>query len=446
MGNVMSATAVADMKGLYLARFEQSADGADWFSPIRQAAMKRFMELGFPTTKHEEWRFTNVASVANTAYEPATKAGDQVLLADIKPYLLKDELRLVFVNGELSEPLSSLDDLPDGLQISNLVKSMQSHRSMIECHLGVHASFEDEAFVALNTALFDEGALIHIAADCVVEKPIHVVFLTLPNQTPTVIFPRMLVVAEANSQVSLIESYVGLQSGSYFNCSVTEVSAGENAVVDHYRLIREGDRASHMGTYQVHQDRSSQVSAMTMTMSGQLVRNNLGTVLDGEGAHGELNGLYVTHGDQHVDNHLSVDHAKPHCDSREYFKGILDDKSRGVFSGRIMVRVDAQQTDAKQTNKSLLLSRDAQVESKPQLEIFADDVKCTHGATIGQVSDEAVFYLRSRGISESAAKSLLVFAFAKEVIDMVKIPTLKNHLEAELFRRLPHAELFTEIV
>ena len=248
----------------------------------------------------------------------------------------------------------------------------------------------------------EDGAFLHVPQGTVVEKPIHVVFVSAPDGRPVVSHPRLLVVADANSQVTVVETYVGVGSERYFTNCVTELVAGENAIVDHYKAVLESVGSYHIGALQIHQRRSSNVSSFTITLGGGLTRNDIGTLFDGEGCVGTLNGLYMVKEREHVDNHLTVDHAKPHCDSREFFKGVLDGRGRGIFSGRIIVRKDAQKTDAKQSNMTLLLSEHAQVESKPQLDIFADDVKCTHGATVGQVDGNAVFYLRSRGLSEEA--------------------------------------------
>ena len=292
----------------------------------------------------------------------------------------------------------------------------------------------------------EDGAFVYVPKGKVVVEPIHLLFLTTASERALVTHPRNLIVAEPSSQVTVVETYAGLGDGVYFTNAVTEIIARENSVIDHYKIVREGGAAFHMATLQLHQERSSTVDAHTVCLGGILVRNDINTVLDGEGCECTLNGLYLVIGKEHVDNHLVVDHASPHCNSREFFKGILDGHGRGVFSGRIIVRKDAQKTDAKQTNRSLLLSQDARVESKPQLEILANDVKCTHGATIGQVSEEALFYLRSRGLSKEAARSLLVFAFAGECLDRVRIKPLRAQLETLLLARLPQGNLLREAV
>ena len=283
----------------------------------------------------------------------------------------------------------------------------------------------------------EDGAYVHIPKGVYLEQPIHLVFVSTADAGPVVSHPRNLIVAETGSQATIIESYLGLGDGVYFTNAVTEIVVGENAVIDHYKVGREAQQAYHVGTTQIYQDRSSNASSHAVTIGGAIVRNDINTLLDGEGAQCTLNGLYLVSGRQHVDNHLRVEHAKPHCDSREFFKGVLDGHGKAVFTGRIIVRKDAQKTDAKQTNMNLLLSKHAQVDTKPQLEIFADDVKCTHGATIGQIDENAMFYLRSRGLSEPAARSLLVFAFASEAIDRIRPQLLRAQLRQMLFDRLP---------
>jgi len=279
-----------------------------------------------------------------------------------------------------------------------------------------------------------------------VEQPIHILHVSTVTRSPSVTHPRNLIVVEANSQVAIAETYAGLGEGVYLTNTVTEVIAEDNAVVDHCKVVVEGPRAYHMSTFQVHQYRDCTTAAHAFMMGGSLTRNDINATLDGEGGHCTLSGLSMLDGTQHVDNHLRVEHAKPHCDSREYFKNVLDGASRGAFSGRIIVHKDAQKTDAKQSNMSLLLSDKAQADSKPQLEIFADDVKCTHGATIGQIDKDAVFYLRSRGLSERDARGMLVYAFALERIVHVRPELLRTHVEGLAFAKLPAARVPREDV
>lgn len=445
---------VQEDRGLYLAQFERfeniqrAGNGvADWLLPIRKAAIARFTELGFPSTKDEEWRFTDVTRIAERMFERPDDSEDLLTPEDIAPYLeiVGDAVAtLVLVNGLFRRELSSLDALPDDLEVLSMADAWTTRIDAVQPHLTRYAGYAANGFLALNAALMEDGAFVHVGRGCVVQRPVHVLHITIPGAAPTAVHPHSLFVGGQSSQVTIIEQFVTLGDGEAFTNAVTEIVAEQGAVIDHYCVQLESAQTYHIATRQIHQRRDSNVSSHVVTLGGCLVRNDINTVLDGEGVDCYLKGLYVVDGSRHVDNHLSVDHAKPHCNSREFFKGILDDRGRGVFSGRIIVRKDAQKTDAKQTNRSLLLSKDAQVESKPQLNILADDVKCTHGATIGQIDENALFYLRSRGIPANAAHSLLVLAFARESIDEIKVETLRRALDDMLVSRLPHGALLRE--
>lgn len=345
-------------------------------------------------------------------------------------------IQLVFVNGRFAQELSSLVGLPQGLLVESLSEALTKHADLVEHHLAGYADVSNESFAALNTAFIGDGAFIYLNRNLVVEKPIQVLFLSTARVEPAVSHPRTLVVAEPNSQIQLIESYAGPNEAFYFTNAVTEIVAGENAFVDHYKLQRESLAAFHISTVQLQLESSANVSTQSISMGGALVRNHVNAVLNGEGGEGTLNGFYLVNGKQHVDNHTCIDHAKPHCSSHELYKGILDGAARGVFNGRIIVRPDAQKTDSKQTNKNLILSEEALVNTNPQLEIYADDVKCTHGATIGQLDADALFYLRSRGIGLESARHLLTYAFAGDSINRIKIEPLRAELEKILFARL----------
>ncbi len=409
----------------------------DWLCSIRKAAFARFNELGFPTTRHEEWQYTNVAPIAREQFRIGV-AGIVPTADELSTFSLEEDCaaRLVFIDGRFSTVHSAVASLPDGVTVCSLAEAIVTDGSPVASFLAKHATYEDQAFTALNTALLEDGAFVHVRKGTVLERPIHLLYWSTAPEELAASLPRNLIVAEESSQLTVVETYAGANGSSYFTNTVTELIAQDNAVVDHYKINREGDRAQHIGHLQVHQTRDSNVTAHAMTFGGSLVRNDIGTVLDGEGGECTFNGLYMLKGSQHVDNHLLVDHAKPRCDSREIFKGILDDSSRGVFTGRIIVRKDAQKTDGKQTNQNLLLSDDAKADSKPQLEIFADDVKCTHGATIGQVDSDAMFYLQSRGLCKEAARNLLVYAFASDCVSRVRIDSLRSQIETLLFDRL----------
>ncbi|MCZ6817593.1 MAG: Fe-S cluster assembly protein SufD [Planctomycetota bacterium] len=434
-------------KDTFLAAFDQfergTADAPAWLAAIRKSAISRFGDLGFPTTRHEQWRFTNVSSQTSTEYSPAEHAGRTVTPEQYSEITEWDAgfPRMVFVNGRYAADLSSMAGLPDGVRACSLAEAITSDRAVVESHLGKYAKFENEAFTALNTAFMADGLFLHVPKGVVIENPIHAVFVTTTGDRPLVTHPRNLIVAEKQSQLTVVESYCGYGDSPYFTNTVTEIVAADGAVVDHYKIQREGPAAFHKCDLTVQQFRSSNVSSDVINLGGRLVRNDMNARLDGEGAESMLNGLTVLRDEQHVDNHLQVDHLKPHCNSWEYFKGVYDDRSRGVFSGRILVAEGAQKTDAKQSNMSLLLSEEALVDSKPQLEIFANDVKCTHGATIGQIDDEAVFYLQSRGLDRGAARSLLTYAFAGESVGQIRIDPLREQMQTLLFTRLPHGEL-----
>jgi Fe-S cluster assembly protein SufD len=431
---------VMEEKGVYLANFAQfektvAEQGPPWLHPLRSMAIDRFAELGFPTLHDEEWRFTNLAPLTRIPFQLARETElDQRLRKKLQGILDESgpSSLLVFVNGRWAPHLSSLRPLPDGVTVSSLAAVLQAHPEWVEPHLARYADCDERPFTALNTAFLHDGAFISVPRGKVVAEPIHVVFVSTAREHPTVSHPRNLILAGVNSQATIVESYLGADNNVYFTNVVTEVITAENAVLDHYKLQRESTAAFHIGTLQVYMGRSSNFTNHSISIGGGLVRNDVNAVLDAEGSECTLNGLYLGSDWQLIDNHTRIDHAKPHCASHELYKGILDGKAHGVFNGKIYVHQDAQKTDAKQTNKTLLLSPDAVIDSKPQLEIFADDVKCTHGATIGQLTDEAIFYLRSRGLGRDDARRLLTFAFANDIIGRIKVEPIRVLLEQAL--------------
>jgi len=443
-----------DTRTAWLADFERFARQADGEAPasvveLRRRGIQRFEALGFPTLQQEEWRFTNVAPIVRTAFrraEPGSHEADGVTPAALEPFLYPDLHRLVFVDGFFVPALSDLHELPEGVLAGGLAQALEAHPERVEPFLGEIARTEEHPFAALNTAFLQDGAFLSIPRNTVVETPFHLVFVSTVHDQPRASMPRNLFVLGENSQSLVVESYVTLGTGGHFTCSVTEVEAGPAAVIDHYRVQQESREAFHMAMFQIHQERDANVRSHTVTIGGAIVRNDTGVVLDGEGGDCTLNGLYVINGTQMVDNHMRVEHAKPHCDSYELFKGILDQKARAVFNGRIYVHPGAQKTDAKQSSRNLLLSSDALVNSNPQLEIFADDVKCTHGSTVGQLDRDAVFYLRSRGIAERAAQSILTYAFASDIIERIKVDPVREELAEFLFTRLPEGEVVRQAV
>jgi Fe-S cluster assembly protein SufD len=379
-------TAVSERIGSWLESFTAQPEAEPWLKALREAAFQRFAELGFPTTHEEEWRFTNVALIARTAWHVG--------------------------------------------QVSGLPTVPEPSRP----HLAQHAAFNSNPFVALNTAFLNHVNFVQVPRSAVLEEPIRIVHEAggQVGDLPHAVHPRTLIVVGANAQCSIVESYLG--DGFHFTNAVTEIVAGDGAIIDHYKIQRESLEAYHVATMQATLGRSASFSSHSISLGGALVRNDANVTLS-EGTEVILNGLYIASGRQHVDNHTQIDHAKPHGTSHELYKGILDGHASAVFNGRIIVRKDAQKTDSKQTNKNLVLSDDAVINTKPELQILADDVRCTHGATIGQLDAEAMFYLRSRGIGRREARDLLTYAFAQDIIDRIKVPDWKGHLETLLFEK-----------
>jgi Fe-S cluster assembly protein SufD len=444
----VSTTLVSDAVEPYAIAFERlrgELPGGGRVAELRRGAMDRFSEIGFPNVRQEEWRFTDVAPIARTEYD-LSPVSSGITRADIEPYSYRDCYRLVLVNGRLAPELSDLAGLPEGVVVSGLAAALGAGPESAAAELGRHAAYTEHAFVALNTALWSDGALVRVPRGVVLDKPVNLVVLGTPGERPIAFFPRILVVAEESSQLTMVEQYATLGEGRYLSCPVTEIIAHPNAVVDHYKLQRESDTAFHVATFQIHQDRDSNVSSHSISWGGDLVRNDVNAILAGEGCDANLNGLYLVEGNQLVDYHMRVEHAAPHCDSHELFKGILEGSGRSVFNGRIYVHPGAQKTDAKQPSRNLLLSPDALCNANPQLEIFADDVKCTHGSTVGQLDDTAIFYLRSRGIGEEAARSLLTYAFAADIVERIRVPQVRQELEEFLFRRLPKGDIVRQAV
>ncbi len=419
----------------YNALFAQRShtDQPLWLPPLQRAAQSRFAELGFPSRNDEEWRFTDVRPIAEIPFGPASRDGDSN--AAVGAFAFEGVAQIVFVNGRYRPDLSTVGNLPGGAKALPLSEALRAHAALLEPHLGRYSEFEHAPFAALNTALFEEGAFVYLPRSVVVEQPIHLLYVA--TEANAGVHPRTLIVAEENSQATLVESYAGAEGAVYLTNAVTEVALGEHAIVDHYKLQRESDAAYHIAQMNIRLKRKSVFSSHSITFGGAITRNDVNAVLADEHIECTLNGLYLGDGNRVVDNHTSIDHAMPNCNSHEIYKGILDGKSRGVFNGKIFVRQDAQKTDAKQTNRTLLLSEDAQINTKPQLEIFADDVKCTHGATVGQLNESQLFYLRSRGIPMEDARALLVYAFAGDIVSRIKVEPVREALDEQLLARLP---------
>jgi Fe-S cluster assembly protein SufD len=418
---------------IYRDDFDRQAGAPAWLDALRKQGMARFQALGFPTTKNEDWHFTSVAPIAERAFRPAER-GAGIERADIDRFNFGERgwHTLVFVNGAFSKELSSDAGLGKNVSVTSLSSAIKAGIAGIDRYIGKIAAFEQHAFTALNTAFTSDGAFIEIAADAVVEQPIHLLFV---SDGEGVSHPRNLIVTARHSRAAVIESYVSLGNTGYFTNAVTEISLGEGSHLDHYKLQRESESAFHVGTVQVRQARDSQLHSFSLAVGGSLARTNIYTSLDGDAATCTLNGLYLTDGAQHIDNQTSIEHIAPNCPSHELYKGVLDGRSHGVFNGKVYVHPEAQKTDGKQSNNNLLLSPTARVDTKPQLEIFADDVKCTHGATVGRLDELAMFYLNSRGIGPETARILLTYAFAADVLETIELEPLRVQLEKMVLAR-----------
>ncbi|HEX9219942.1 MAG TPA: Fe-S cluster assembly protein SufD [Gemmatimonadaceae bacterium] len=437
---------------VYKEDFKRQSPAPDWLQSLRRQGITRFEALGYPTTKNEDWHFTSVAPIAERTFRLATRESsegvardsadrreisrrknDSLNSAGIKRADL-DRFRfgetawhtLVFVNGTYSEDLSSHAALGDKVSVSSLARAIESGTPTVERNLGRIASFEQHTFTALNTAFISDGAFIALRNDAIVDQPIHLLFI---SDGDGVSHPRNLIVAGRHSRAVIVETYVSLRDSGYFTNAVTEISVGEGAHVDHYKIQRESETAFHVGTVQIREERDSQLHSFSFAVGGSLARTNIYTSLDGDAATCTLNGLYLTDGNQHIDNQTIIEHIAPNCPSHEVYKGVLDGRSHGVFNGKVYVHPEAQKTDGKQSNNNLLLSPTARVDTKPQLEIFADDVKCTHGATVGRLDELAMFYLNSRGIGRETARTLLTYAFAADVLETIELESLKKALE-----------------
>ena len=418
---------------------KKNADEPAWLLSARKVGFVCFDELGLPTLHDEDWRFTNVAPIEKMTLAPVSKpAHHGVTEKELNqfPFTALAGGQLVFVNGQFAPELSSLAILSEGVKVMSLVEALATEPVLVQQHLCGHARTDTNAFTALNTAFFQDGAFIYVPARQAVAEPIHLIFVSTAKDHGTTAHPRNLIVAGPDSRVTVIESYVSLNDAAYFTNSVTELVAGDNAVVEHLKFQDENQQAFHIATVAAHCGRTSNVVTHSIALGAKLSRTNIYATLAGKGSECILNGLYLTHGEQLADHYMVVDHAQPNGASHEYFNGILADKSKGVFHGRILVRPGAQKTDAKQTNKNLLLSDDATADTKPQLEIYADDVKCTHGATLGQLNDESIFYLRARAIPLEKARRMLIHAFAGEIIDRVRCAAVREELDRLVWDRL----------
>jgi Fe-S cluster assembly protein SufD len=420
--------------------FERAGQGntPSWVQALRKGGIAHFAELGYPTTDHEEWRFTNVAPIARTAWmlpDGSGKATEKDVVTNIFPDV--PGKRIVFVDGRFSRELSS-KDLPgaqaaSGLRVQSVHEAVRSTNPLVMHSLARYARYDENSFVALNTAFVNDGAVIIAPARFVAPEPIYILYISTASKPNTVTHPRTLIIAQRDSQLKVIEHYVTIGNGVCLTNAVTEILVEESARVEHCKVQDESLNTHHVATVQTQQATRSELLSHSISMGGAITRNNINCALDGERLECTLNGLYLGRDSQVVDHHTAIYHNKPNCNSHEFYHGILDGKSQGVFNGKIFVRPEAQKTDAKQTNRNLLLSDDATMNTKPQLEIFADDVKCTHGATIGQLDPESIFYLRARGIGLEVARKMLLHAFASEIVNRISIEPIRERLDSKLF-------------
>jgi Fe-S cluster assembly protein SufD len=428
------------------ARFETEGKQPSWLYPLRKAGMARFAELGFPTVQDEDWRFTNVAPLAKLPFKPVFELRPDGL----KPGALKDLIfsslpgtRLVFLDGHFTPAFSSPRLDQGGIIVTNLAAALQEHPSILEQHLGRYARSETDPFTALNTAFFQDGGFVYLEQGKALDNPVQLLFLSTAKEPGAAANPRNLIIAGQHSRATVLETFLSTVDASAFTNPVTEIVAQDGAWLEHVKFQDEAAHAYHLAGLYAQLERHTNVIMHSIAAGARLSRNSIHTRLMGEGLECVLNGLYLTRGEQLADHHMVVEHVAPHCASHEYFNGILDGRSKGVFHGRILVRQQAQKTDAKQTNRNLLLSDEATADTKPQLEIYADDVKCTHGATVGQLNDESIFYLRSRGIGKRTARRMLIHAFAGEIIERIRNRPVREELDRLVWDRLeanPHIE------
>jgi Fe-S cluster assembly protein SufD len=420
------------------------ANDPQWLAPMRRTAMASFSALGFPTPALEDWHYTSLSSIANVPFTLAP--GDSsTTVADLTQYMINaDWPTVVLLNGTYSPALSSLDSLPTGVVVMELARAWREHPALVQQYLG-SVAVSEHAMTSLNTGLMQDGVLVHLPKDVTSDTPIHILHVTDAAGAAAATFPRTLIVADRFAKATILESFVGLADVAYFTNHVAEVVVGENATITHSKIQRESELATHVSTTEVHQARDSHYVNFSMAMGATLSRTNVYTVLDGENCGATLNGLYLGKGSQHTDHQTRIEHAQPNCFSRELYKGVLDNASHAVFNGKVYVHAIAQKTDGKQSNHTLLLSPDAKIDTKPQLEIFADDVKCTHGATVGRMDEAGLFYMKSRGVPSETARRLLTYAFAADVLETIENDTVKRALEQLTLERYAGSALHKAI-
>ena len=426
------------------AKLKASLPGADlpWLSELRADAMEHFRAAGFPTRKVEAFKYTNLAPLNKTLFDPAPRKGNGVGRDAFARFLLDEQPchLLVFAGGRYRPDYSEPGKLPDGVTVTSVADALEATPELLEAHLGKAHALDGQALLAFNTAFMTDGAVVSLAAGVALDAPIQLLFVADPHEAPVAYPVRNLILADARSSVTVLETYVGPDPEHYWTNAVTQVVAGEGAEVRHYKLQREGGDAIHLATTSADLGEGSAYSSFVLSLGGRLSRNEITAVLDGGGIDCRLSGAYLARGRQHVDHSTWIDHAKPGSTSREVYKGVLDEAAHGVFQGKITVRANANETDAHQLNQNLLLSESAEINTKPELEIYADDVKCSHGATAGELDGDAVFYLRSRGLDEESARRLLVEAFLADVVDGVEMAALRSHLQRIVSAWMPQGQ------
>ncbi len=410
-----------------------------WVQELRKSAFAKFNELGFPTARrgNEEWKYTDIRPLARRAFRTATQANavDSAALLPYNPG--HDQWHLaVFVDGKFNPQLSSLDSLPSGVRIESIASALSGDGSMAEQHVAQHAAYDDNAFVALNTAFLQDGAFIQLDDGAILEEPIHLLFITTSHDEEIDVYPRALILTGRDASASIIESHMGLSNGVYLSNAVTEIVLGAGASLRYYKMQRHSEKAYHVTNTEAVLARDSYFSSVNIDLGGGLVRNNLNARMTEEGASTMLNGLYMVSGTQHVDNQVIIEHIKGDTTANELYKGILDGKSRSVFHGSIIVREDAKGVNAYQVDKNLLLSKEAEAYTKPAFWVYTDDVRCGHGAACGQIDDEAMFYLRSRGMDEITARNFVIHGFVAEVIDSINQDQLREHVSGLVHSKL----------
>jgi len=405
-----------------------------WLQQLRSDALQAFSAKGFPSPREEEWRYTNVSGIEKKLFSvSASQVASDVPVDFLKAYQLPDAWSVVLVNGRFFAELSALSGLPDGVSVLSLADALTAQKSQVQSHLGQAVDFSEHGFVAFNTAWFSDGLFVHVPPKQVLAKPIQL--LHIVTQADALATTRNIIIVEESAQANIVETFVGVDN-AYLTAAVTEVFVGQNADLTLYKMQSESEKAYHFGGIYIKQERDARFTHHNFAFGGLLARSDIHADLD-HASECVLNGLYLGVKRQHIDNHTRINHLKPYGISRETYKGVLDDKARGVFQGRVIVAEDAQKTDSQMNNRNLLLSVDAEVDTKPQLEIYADDVKCGHGVTVGQLDDKSVFYLQSRCIDEETARNMLTFAFANEMVDKISIKSLHDNVLEQVLARFP---------